>query len=86
MLKSYTLCQVIDILLMILFIYLMILFIYLLDITFTEHPESVAMFTGGDLTLTCQATGLPDVTHYDWWDIFLHVYLNTTLVVLESKL
>ena len=36
------------------------------DITFTEHPESVAMFTGDDLTLTCQATGLPDVTHYDW--------------------
>ena len=36
------------------------------DITFTEHPESVAMFTGDDITLTCQATGLPDVTHYDW--------------------
>ena len=36
------------------------------DITFPEHPESVAMFTGDDITLTCQATGLPDVTHYDW--------------------
>ena len=58
MLNSYTVWQVIEILLMILFIYT--------DITFTEHPESVALFIGEDLTLTCQATGLPDVTHYDW--------------------
>ena len=55
---SYTLSQVTEIMMMIVF--------FFTDITFTEHPESVAMFTGDDLTLTCQATGLPDVTHYDW--------------------
>ena len=37
------------------------------DITFTQQPQSVAMFTGDDVTLTCQATGVPDVTHYDWY-------------------
>lgn len=39
-------------------------------IVFVEHPQHTAVFSGADITLSCLATGVPDITHYDWFADF----------------
>ena len=37
---------------------------------FVKHPESTNVLSGGDVTLTCEATGTPEPTHYDWYSTY----------------